>query len=574
VILLQTDVIVNSVGTDLKFGVGPLCKALLEKAGPELQVEFDKEKQRQVADEGSVFCTSGCGLSCKSVLHAIIPGWNQGKGQPLKILEDIISYCLKKTEELGLKSITFPAIGTGGFGFPKTAVSKLMFDVVFKFSSSHTRKALQEVHFLLNPKDMDNIQVVLRTNPSVTYCSSIFFSLAGFIRPVSTEVSGFHEMQIGSITLQVISGDITKEDTEVIVSVSNSTFDATTGVFKAIMDAAGSEVEEECAQYAKQSQSGFITTQGGKLLCSKIIHLIHNSNVKSQVSKVLNECELRMYKSVAFPAIGTGRAGQSAAKVADDMLDAIVEFASKRSVQHLKKIKIVIFQTNMLGDFYERMKKREYSDSPTTDSWMSMFKCKYLPVQWEDMQKELVKLVNLKPSSQEYLEVQNKFNKTCSSFVIDKVERIQNPFLWQTYQIKKKSLCTKNKNQNNEKLLFHGTAVSSLNTINYNGFNRGFAGKNDAVIGNGTYFAVDASYSAQDTYSRPDINGRRYMYLARVLTGEYCAGSRGLITPPPKNSADPTNLYDSVVDNVNNPTMFVIFNDIQAYPEYLITFRK
>ncbi|NXF57405.1 PAR14 polymerase, partial [Ciccaba nigrolineata] len=140
------------------------------------------------------------------------------------------------------------------------------------------------------------------------------------------------------------------------------------------MNAAGSQVEEECAQYAGQSQKGFITTQGGKLLCSKIIHLIHNNDVKSQVSKVLNECELRMYKSVAFPAIGTGRAGQSPAKVADDMLDAIVEFARKRSVQHLKKIKIIIFQTNMLRDFYESMKKREDSCSATTDSWMSLLK--------------------------------------------------------------------------------------------------------------------------------------------------------------------------------------------------------
>ncbi|NWH50633.1 PAR14 polymerase, partial [Fregata magnificens] len=140
------------------------------------------------------------------------------------------------------------------------------------------------------------------------------------------------------------------------------------------MDAAGSQLEEECAQYAGQFQSGFITTRGGNLLCSKIIHLIHGNNVKSQVSKVLHECELRMYKSVAFPAIGTGQARQNPAKVADNMLDAIVEFASKRSVQHLKKIKIVIFQTNMLRDFYESMKKREHSDSSTTDSWMSMFK--------------------------------------------------------------------------------------------------------------------------------------------------------------------------------------------------------
>lgn len=79
----------------------------------------------------------------------------------LQVLEDVINFCLKKTEELGLKSITFPAIGTGGFGFPKIIVSKLMFDVVFRFSSSHTWKNLQEVHFLLNPKDLDNIQVVL-----------------------------------------------------------------------------------------------------------------------------------------------------------------------------------------------------------------------------------------------------------------------------------------------------------------------------------------------------------------------------------------------------------------------------
>ncbi|NXX38561.1 PAR14 polymerase, partial [Tricholaema leucomelas] len=123
-------------------------------------------------------------------------------------------------------------------------------------------------------------------------------------------------------------------------------------------------------------QNGFITTQSGNLLCSKIIHLVHNINVRSQIAKVLNECELRMYRSVAFPAIGTGQAKQSPSKVADDMLDAIMEFASRSTVQHLKKIKIVIFQTNMLRDFYESLKRREGSDLPTKESWMSVLKCK------------------------------------------------------------------------------------------------------------------------------------------------------------------------------------------------------
>lgn len=63
------------------------------------------------------------------------------------------------------------------------------------------------------------------------------------------------------------------------------------------------------------------------------------------------------------------------------------------------------------------------------------------------------------------------------------------------------------------------------------------------------------------------------MYVARVLTGDYCIGRSGQITPPSKNNGG-FDLYDSVTDNMNQPSMFVIFHDAQAYPEYLITFRR
>lgn len=95
-----------------------------------------------------------------------------------------------------------------------------------------------------------------------------------------------------------------------------------------------------------------------------------------------------------------------------------------------------------------------------------------------------------------------------------------------------------------------------------------------ANFGNGTYFAVNASYSAHDQYSAPDLNGKKYMYLARVLVGEYSLGKKGSITPARKNFSNSVELYDSSTDNVSQPTMFIIFNDIQAYPEYLITFTK
>ncbi|NXA42768.1 PAR15 polymerase, partial [Eudromia elegans] len=581
VILFQTDVIVNSIGEDLRLGVGPLCRALLEKAGPGLQLEFDKEKQKQVARRGTVFCTGGYNLFCKSVLHAIIPLWDGGKGEALKILKDIVNFCLRKTDELALNSITFPAIGTGGFGFPKSTVAKLMFDTVFEFSSHHAPKTLREVHFLLYPNDTGNIQVfLLIANSSVSRASLVMphrYIFNSFIGPVVTSSSGVHEMKIGSITLQLINGDITKEDTDVIVNITNAAFKGRLGLFRAIMDAAGSQVEEKCAQYSGQLQSGFVTTESGKLRCKKIIHLIHSLDVKNQVTQVLQECELRRYTSVAFPAIGTGQAGQSPAKVADNMLDAVTEFANQTAVLHLKIIKIVIFETKMSGEFYESMKKRQELHAHVSDTDESKLTCKHaiqLPAEWEDMNDKLVLVVNLPSMSQEYLDVEKEFRKTCADFTIEKIERVQNPSLWQNYQIKKNDLDKKNKNCVNERLLFHGTAASSLSEINYRGFDRGFAGRNAAMIGNGTYFAVRANYSAKDTYSKPDSNGRKYMYLARVLTGQFCAGSAGLVTAPSRGTADTADHYDSVVDDENLPNMFVIFSDIQAYPQYLITFRK
>ena len=85
------------------------------------------------------------------------------------------------------------------------------------------------------------------------------------------------------------------------------------------------------------------------------------------------------------------------------------------------------------------------------------------------------------------------------------------------------------------------------------------------------YFARDASYSAQNLYSRPDpTTGHKYIYQSRVLSGEMTRGQQGLKGPPVKQQ--PAILFDSVVDNPTNPGIVVIFSDTQAYPEYLITF--
>ena len=63
------------------------------------------------------------------------------------------------------------------------------------------------------------------------------------------------------------------------------------------------------------------------------------------------------------------------------------------------------------------------------------------------------------------------------------------------------------------------------------------------------------------------------MYFTQVLTGEFTAGNSTMMVPPPKNPSICANvLFDSTVDNIANPTIFVVYNDTQNYPAYLVTY--
>uniref|UniRef100_A0A803JCC2 Poly [ADP-ribose] polymerase n=1 Tax=Xenopus tropicalis TaxID=8364 RepID=A0A803JCC2_XENTR len=382
-------------------------------------------------------------------------------------------------------------------------------------------------------------------------------------------------MKVGPVLYQVRPGDITKEPSDVIVSSSNQNFTLKLGVSKAILEAAGPSVDTECALSRAQPHKGFIVTRGGNLQCKWILHVVGSTDttqIKSSVIEALKECGRLKAKSVAFPAIGTGVGAAPASAVADAMLGAVEDYVTSQPVQSLQEVKIIIFQQQVLNEFYTSMKRKEGSNPsapkllPGQIPWALPF-----PDYWDEMETVLYKEVPLDPAGKEYKQVEALVQRSCAVKILT-ITRIQNKHLWQNYQIRKQSIDAKNKQWVNEKQLFHGTQELTIKSINQNGFNRSYAGMNAASFGKGTYFAVDAAYSANDTYSKPGPNGQKYMYLARVLTGLSCLGNKAMISPPSRSASDPTDLYDSASNNPAAPNMFVIFNDVQAYPEYLISF--
>ena len=138
---MQTDCIVNAANANLILGGGG-AGAIRKKGGPEIQKECNKIGGPFVG--GAVITTAG-NLKAKYVIHAVGP--RMGKGNEDEKLKNATLNSLKLADENKLKSISFPAISTGVFGFPIQRCAEIMLQTVINYLKGQT--GLQKVLFVL-----------------------------------------------------------------------------------------------------------------------------------------------------------------------------------------------------------------------------------------------------------------------------------------------------------------------------------------------------------------------------------------------------------------------------------------
>ncbi|MCD6125749.1 MAG: macro domain-containing protein [Thaumarchaeota archaeon] len=117
---LEVDAIVNAANSRLKMG-GGVAGAILRKGGWSIQEECDKIGYCPV---GGAVITGAGKLKAKYVIHAVGP--RMGEGDEDRKLRNATLNSLKLAEKHGIKSMAFPAISTGIFGFPKDRCAKIM----------------------------------------------------------------------------------------------------------------------------------------------------------------------------------------------------------------------------------------------------------------------------------------------------------------------------------------------------------------------------------------------------------------------------------------------------------------
>jgi O-acetyl-ADP-ribose deacetylase (regulator of RNase III) len=138
---MQTDAIVNAANERLVLG-GGVAGAIRTKGGPEIQKQCNKIGGTFV---GGAVITSAGNLKAKHVIHAVGP--RMGEGNENKKLRNATLNSLKLADENNLKSISFPAISSGIFGFPIESCAKIMLATTIEFLKGQT--SLEKVVFCL-----------------------------------------------------------------------------------------------------------------------------------------------------------------------------------------------------------------------------------------------------------------------------------------------------------------------------------------------------------------------------------------------------------------------------------------
>jgi len=138
----EVDAIVNAANTSL-LGGGGVDGAIHRAAGPEL---LEETRKIGGCPTGEARVSKGYRLPAKWVIHTVGPIWAGGHRNEEKLLSGCYRNCFKAAVGLGVKTIAFPSISTGAYGFPLDRATEIALKETKEFLE--TNETLETVVFV------------------------------------------------------------------------------------------------------------------------------------------------------------------------------------------------------------------------------------------------------------------------------------------------------------------------------------------------------------------------------------------------------------------------------------------
>lgn len=192
---MKVDAIVNAANTALQMG-GGVCGAIFRAAGAaELQAACDKLAPIQT---GEAVITPGFQLAAKYVIHTAGPVYQDGKHGEEELLRSCYLNSLKLAVENGCKSIAFPLISSGIYGYPKAEALRVATTAIRAFLNDYdldvTLVLFDKASFVTDQELLGAVRSYLRENlaageklPHVAEHSLALYSQPTEAAPISSE---------------------------------------------------------------------------------------------------------------------------------------------------------------------------------------------------------------------------------------------------------------------------------------------------------------------------------------------------------------------------------------------------
>jgi O-acetyl-ADP-ribose deacetylase (regulator of RNase III) len=143
---LRIDAIVNAADRKLS-GYGYLNSTIHFKGGTRLSAACDRIGGAEV---GEVKITGGYDLPARYVLHAVGPAWSRSMGNEeakANNLKSCYSNSLELAHEYSLRTVAFPCISTGGYGYPNAKAAEIALDAIRTFLDSPKGEVIERIIF-------------------------------------------------------------------------------------------------------------------------------------------------------------------------------------------------------------------------------------------------------------------------------------------------------------------------------------------------------------------------------------------------------------------------------------------